>query len=111
METTTLRLSPPETVKVSDRDFKMAIAAVEDVLGLKDQPRTVIFHEKEGRRHCHGVWSRIRRKTISSCASLTNAARFRRRSAKYGTGTRWVCCSSLDHRHERAWRSIRSYGL
>lgn len=23
------------------------------------QPRIVVFHEKEGRRHCHAVWSRI----------------------------------------------------
>lgn len=25
----------------------------------KGQPRAVVFHEKENRRHCHVVWSRI----------------------------------------------------
>jgi hypothetical protein len=29
------------------------------MLGLKDQPRAVVFHVKEGREHCHVVWSRI----------------------------------------------------
>jgi hypothetical protein len=26
---------------------------------LTDQPRVIVFHEKEGRRHAHCVWSRI----------------------------------------------------
>jgi hypothetical protein len=32
---------------------------IEQKLGLEDQPRAVVFHEKEGRRHAHVVWSRI----------------------------------------------------
>ena len=35
------------------------IGRVEETLGLKDQPRAVVFHVKEGREHCHVVWSRI----------------------------------------------------
>ena len=35
------------------------IDRVEQGLGLMDQPRAVIFHEKNGREHCHVVWSRI----------------------------------------------------
>ncbi|MEW8547961.1 MAG: relaxase/mobilization nuclease domain-containing protein [Candidatus Thiodiazotropha sp.] len=35
------------------------IDRVESKLGLSDQPRAVIFHEKYGREHCHVVWSRI----------------------------------------------------
>lgn len=35
------------------------IDRVEQGLGLTDQPRAVIFHEKNGREHCHVVWSRI----------------------------------------------------
>jgi hypothetical protein len=31
----------------------------EEKLGLAGQPRAVIFHIKEGREHCHVVWSRI----------------------------------------------------
>jgi len=28
-------------------------------LGLTDQPRVIVFHEKNGRRHAHAAWSRI----------------------------------------------------
>ena len=35
------------------------IARAEEMLGLKEQPRAVVFHIKEGREHCHVVWSRI----------------------------------------------------
>ncbi len=40
-------------------DFEAAIARVEEQLGLSAQPRAIVFHEKEGRRHAHAVWSRI----------------------------------------------------
>ena len=36
-----------------------AIDRLEKELGLTDQPRVVVVHEKEGREHCHVVWSRI----------------------------------------------------
>ncbi|MCF8710310.1 relaxase/mobilization nuclease domain-containing protein [Rhizorhapis sp. SPR117] len=32
---------------------------VEKALGLTGQPRALVFHIKEGREHCHIVWSRI----------------------------------------------------
>lgn len=32
---------------------------VEKALGLGDQPRAMVFHIKNGREHCHIVWSRI----------------------------------------------------
>ena len=35
------------------------IDRAEGKLGLSDQPRAVVFHIKEGREHCHVVWSRI----------------------------------------------------
>ena len=35
------------------------IARAEETLGLKEQPRAVVFHIKDGREHCHVVWSRI----------------------------------------------------
>ena len=54
-----LSLNPPPDAQVSTQDFEQAIGKVEDRLGLKDQPRAIVFHEKEGRRHCHAVWSRI----------------------------------------------------
>ncbi len=54
-----LSLNPPPDAQVSTQDFEQAIGKVEDKLGLKNQPRAIVFHEKEGRRHCHAVWSRI----------------------------------------------------
>lgn len=54
-----LSLSPPETEKVSVADFENAIERIEERLGLTDQARAIVFHEKEGRRHAHVVWSRI----------------------------------------------------
>lgn len=54
-----LSLNPPQAADVSERDFVNAINRAEEKLGLHGQPRAVIFHEKEGRRHAHVVWSRI----------------------------------------------------
>lgn len=31
---------------------------LEDQLGLKDQPRVIVLHEKQGREHIHVVWQR-----------------------------------------------------
>lgn len=54
-----LSLNPPEAETVSVDAFDKAIAKIEEKLGLIDQPRAIVFHEKEGRRHAHCVWSRI----------------------------------------------------
>ena len=35
------------------------IDRAEEKLGLADQPRAVVFHIKEGREHCHVIWSRV----------------------------------------------------
>jgi hypothetical protein len=54
-----LSLNPPQTELVTVSAFEEAIDKVEEKLGLTDQPRAVVFHEKNGRRHAHAVWSRI----------------------------------------------------
>lgn len=51
--------NPPEKENVSYAQFDSAFEKLEKKLGLTDQPRVVVYHEKEGRRHCHVVWSRI----------------------------------------------------
>ena len=53
-----LSLNPPETENVSTDVFKDAIERAEKSLGLTGQPRAIVFHEKNARRHCHVVWSR-----------------------------------------------------
>lgn len=54
-----LSLNPPQTENVPIKHFENALADIEKELGLQGQPRAVVFHEKEGRRHAHCVWSRI----------------------------------------------------
>jgi hypothetical protein len=54
-----LSLNPPEGAKVSTEAFEKAADKVEKRLGLDGQPRAIVFHEKNGRRHAHVVWSRI----------------------------------------------------
>lgn len=58
--------SPPQAEDVSIATFEKAIARVETANGLTGQPRIVIFHEKEGRRHAHCVWSRIDTDTMTA---------------------------------------------
>lgn len=52
-------LSPPETERVPIEIFERAVDDIEEKMGLVGQPRAIVFHEKEGRRHAHAVWSRI----------------------------------------------------
>lgn len=59
-------LNPPETENVAIEVFEGALASIEDKLGLRGQPRMVVFHEKEGRRHAHAVWSRIDAETMTA---------------------------------------------
>ena len=51
-----LSLSPPAYADVPVETFEKAIDRIENSLGLSDQPRAIVFHEKEGRRHAHAVW-------------------------------------------------------
>ncbi|WP_165185108.1 relaxase/mobilization nuclease domain-containing protein [Caulobacter soli] len=61
-----LSLSPPQAESVRAEVFETAIDQIEERLGLTGQPRMVVFHEKEGRRHAHCVWSRIDANTMTA---------------------------------------------
>lgn len=59
-----LSLNPPKDGTPTPEDFEAAINKVEKQLGLDNQPRAIVFHEKRGldgevRRHAHAVWCRI----------------------------------------------------
>ena len=54
-----ISLNPPKDESVPVEVFDKALNQIEEKLGLNNQPRVVVFHEKEGRRHAHCVWSRI----------------------------------------------------
>lgn len=52
-----LSINPPKDL--TREQYYEAIQEIEAGLGLTDQPRAVVFHVKNGRAHCHVVWSRI----------------------------------------------------
>ncbi len=54
-----LSLNPPMDEDVDIHAFENALTGIENRLGLTGQPRAIIFHEKESRRHCHAVWLRV----------------------------------------------------
>ena len=55
-----MSFNPPANEAVKIESFEVAINEAERRLGLSGQPRAVVLHEKEGRRHAHAVWSRIK---------------------------------------------------
>jgi hypothetical protein len=61
-----LSLNPPKDAECSLEVMIEAADRAEDRLGLKRQPRAVVVHEKEGRRHIHVVWSRIDASTMKA---------------------------------------------
>ena len=61
-----LSLNPPPSEKASTADFEEAIEKAEKRLKLDGQSRAIIFHEKDGRRHAHVVWSRINIKEMKA---------------------------------------------
>lgn len=54
-----LSLNPPKDADASIDDLTDAVDRAEAALGLDGQPRAIVIHEKNGRRHAHVVWSRI----------------------------------------------------
>ena len=59
-------LNPPHDEDVSIEVFEAAISKIEEAHGLSGQPRAIVFHEKDGRRHAHSVWSRIDAETMTA---------------------------------------------
>lgn len=50
-------INPPRPL--ARAQFMRVLELMEERLGLSGQPRIVLFHVKNGRHHCHVVWSRI----------------------------------------------------
>ncbi|RVT87164.1 relaxase [Rhodobacteraceae bacterium CCMM004] len=61
-----LSLNPPPDHSLGEKDFIDAADKAGATLGLSGQPRAIIIHEKEGRRHAHAVWSRIDTDTLKA---------------------------------------------
>jgi len=54
-----MSLNPPEGAYVETEVFEKTADLIGKKLGLENQPLAIVFHEKDGRRHAHVVWSRI----------------------------------------------------
>ncbi|EKS35362.1 relaxase/mobilization nuclease domain-containing protein [Afipia clevelandensis] len=54
-----LSLNPPKDAESSVTQLMEAVERAEEALGLQGQPRAIVIHEKNGRRHAHVVWSRV----------------------------------------------------
>lgn len=52
-------LSINPSARLTRDQYNEAITTIEDRLGLTGQPRAIVFHVKDGREHCHVVWSKI----------------------------------------------------
>lgn len=58
--------------RLTDEQRAYAIDRLEEKLGLSGQPRTVVVHQKEGREHCHIVWSRVQLQTMRTISDSHN---------------------------------------
>lgn len=61
-----LSANPPPDKEVSTDYFIDVFDRAEKNLGLSGQPRVIVFHEKQGRRHAHCIWSRIDTKKMTA---------------------------------------------
>ena len=59
-------VNPPQSESVPAEVFEDTFDRIEKQLGLEDQPRAIVFHEKESRLHAHAVWSRIDAETMTA---------------------------------------------
>lgn len=59
-------LNPPQTESVGIATFEEMANRIETQMGLDGHPRILVFHEKEGRRHAHAIWSRIDAETMTA---------------------------------------------
>lgn len=114
-----LSLSPPESASVPVEVFEGAIAAIEEKMGLTDQPRAIVFHEKEGRRHAHCVWSRIDIETMTAINLPHYKLKLRDISRQLYLENEWRMPSGLANSEERnplnfiraEWQQAKRVGI
>ena len=53
-----LSINPPTPI-TKQQYLVPLLTALKKCLNLSGQPRAIVFHKKQGREHCHVVWSRI----------------------------------------------------
>ena len=99
--------------------FNDAINKIEEKLGLTDQPRVIIFHEKEGRRHAHCVWSRIDVEEMKAINLPHYKLKLRDISREFYLEHQWKMPRGLVNTEERdplnfnleEWQQAKSVGV
>ncbi|SEP93286.1 relaxase/mobilization nuclease domain-containing protein [Nitrosomonas ureae] len=96
-----LSLNPPKDENVSTETFEQTIERVEEKLGLTDQPRAIVFHEKNGRRHCHVVWSRIKTEEMKAIQLSFTKQKLTELSRELYLEHGWAMPNGLKQAHAR----------
>jgi hypothetical protein len=112
-------LNPPESEQVRVEVFEEALAKIEERTGLTGQPRIVVFHEKEGRRHAHAVWSRIDAESMTAVQLSHFKLKLRDISKQLYLDHGWKMPRGLMDYKERdprnfsldKWQQARRHGL
>lgn len=97
-----MSVNPPPGETATTADILDAIEKSEKLLNLSGQPRAIVFHEKEGRRHAHVVWSLINAAEMKAVrlrndrTKPMSTRRWRRRGVIRTSGTRKSSCISIS---------------
>ncbi|MCR9122964.1 MAG: relaxase/mobilization nuclease domain-containing protein [Phyllobacteriaceae bacterium] len=114
-----MSLNPPEGADADIETFENAIEQIEQKLGLDGQPRAIVFHEKDGRRHAHAVWSRIDSERMRAINLPFYKERLREVSRELFLENGWDMPRGLEDRRLRdpsnftheEWQQARRAGL
>lgn len=52
-------IDPRVTDQMKAEHWNRSVSAIEKEFGLENQPRILVYHEKEGRPHVHALWSTV----------------------------------------------------
>jgi hypothetical protein len=66
------QISPDAQYTLRSEQWFRAVDLLEKELGLQGQPRTVVYHEKDGRPHIHVVWQRTNIQTMTLVSDSQN---------------------------------------
>lgn len=101
-----MSFNPPPGREVSTEDFERAVAQAEEALGLSGQPRALVFHEKEARRHLHAVWSRIDAENMKAIQLSHSRMKMREVSRELFLAHGWHLPNGLVNSQERDPRNF-----
>lgn len=114
-----LSLNPPEAECAPVEVFEKAINEIEKKLGFEGQPRAIVFHEKEGRRHAHCVWLRINAAEMKAIDPSFDKLQLRDMSRELYLELGWTMPRGLMNSEERnpmnfthaEWQQAKRQGM